>query len=43
MRKSDDAMTNHSERTPKITGGDLKGIMIHETTRTSFDKARNSG
>lgn len=42
MRKSDDAMTNHSERTPKVTGGDLKGIMIHETTRTSFDRARNS-
>ena len=43
LRKSDDAMTNHSERTPKVNAGDLKGIMIHETTRTSFDKvARNS-
>ena len=43
LRKSDEAMSHHSECTPKAAGGDLKGIMIHETTRTSFDKvARNS-
>ena len=35
-------MTNRSERTPNVSGTDLKGIMIHET-RTSFEnKTRNS-
>ena len=37
-----DHLDNKSERTPKIAGGDLKGIMIHET-RSSFDRSRNSG
>ena len=38
MRDSDNA---NSERTPKLESGDLKGIMIRENTRTSFEK-RNS-
>lgn len=38
--KDIETVTNHSERMPRVPGGDLKGIMIHET-RTSFDKTRN--
>ena len=36
-----ESMTNMSERTPQVPGGDLKGILIHET-RTSFDRQRGS-
>ena len=37
-----ETMTNRSERTPNLASGDLKGIMIRDTTRTSFEKQRNS-
>ena len=39
-----EAITNRSEKTPNLAAvGDLKGIMIRDSTRTSFDKGRNSG
>ena len=32
-------VSNKSENMPKISGGDLKGIMVHHETRTHVDQS----